>query len=471
MGMRAFAGEAYLWDMYIKSVHLENIRCIEQLDLAFEEGHEAGWHVLIGENGSGKTTVARAIALGLVPNPGANLLVSSWISLVRTNSEISQATFEFKRDLQADSFEDFAFYPEIGPPISVSLGDQEIVRGHYRIHGLSNSDREFDGAMMALNTSGLDELIEQRAKGTRPPWSPLAHLIFEHSQNGWFATGFGPVRRFKGEAWISGLERSTYRASTFASIFRDDASFTEVEPWLQKLYTQSLERKNQTLNHLRNFINHGNLLPNSVQLQKVTSDGVFFEDIDHTRVNLHDLSDGYRSVLSLTFELIRQLLRCYGEEKVFANVIKGEMNIPVPGVVIIDEVDAHLHPTWQTKIGQWFTRYFPKLQFIVTTHSPLVCRACGEHGKIFRLAAPGSQRESGEIIGVDRDRLVYGDILAAYETDAFGDKVEWGQEGRDLQKEYRDLAYKRRFGVELTEEETKQYERLKAIFKSHVEAD
>ena len=46
-----------------------------------------------------------------------------------------------------------------------------------------------------------------------------------------------------------------------------------------------------------------------------------------------------------------------------------------PGVVLIDEVDAHLHPTWQRRIGLWFREHFPKLQFIVSTHSPLICQA------------------------------------------------------------------------------------------------
>jgi len=47
-----------------------------------------------------------------------------------------------------------------------------------------------------------------------------------------------------------------------------------------------------------------------------------------------------------------------------------------PGIVIIDEVDAHLHPEWQRKIVELLRKRFPKIQFILTAHSPLVVAGC-----------------------------------------------------------------------------------------------
>jgi len=117
------------------------------------------------------------------------------------------------------------------------------------------------------------------------------------------------------------------------------------------------------------------------------------------------------------------------------------MMIDLPGVVLIDEIDAHLHPSWQTKIGQWFTRYFPKIQFIVSTHSPLICRAA-ENGSIWRLAAPGSDRPSEEITGTDRERLINGNILDAYGTEMFGANVSISEESNKKLNELADLNVK-----------------------------
>jgi predicted ATP-binding protein involved in virulence len=94
----------------------------------------------------------------------------------------------------------------------------------------------------------------------------------------------------------------------------------------------------------------------------------------------------------------------------------------LPGVVIIDEVDAHLHPPWQRRIGDWFCKFFPKLQFLVTTHSPLVCQAA-EKGSVWRLPTPGSDSPGGRVEGDELKRLIYGNVLEAYSTEIFGRDV------------------------------------------------
>jgi hypothetical protein len=132
------------------------------------------------------------------------------------------------------------------------------------------------------------------------------------------------------------------------------------------------------------------------------------------------LSDGYRSILSMTFELIRQLAATYGPKRVFHP--KDPTRVDVPGIVLIDEVDAHLHPTWQRKVGLWFRKHFPKMQFIVTTHSPLVCQAA-EVGTVWRLPRPGTDEEARQVVGVELDRLIFGNVLDAYGTGVFGEGI------------------------------------------------
>jgi hypothetical protein len=93
--------------------------------------------------------------------------------------------------------------------------------------------------------------------------------------------------------------------------------------------------------------------------------------------------------------------------------------IVVPGVVLVDEINAHLHPIWQHRVGHWFCTHFPMIQFIVTTYSPLVCQAA-EKGSIFRLPRPGSGESPAMVTGIQRERLLYGNVLDAYGTGAFG---------------------------------------------------
>jgi len=203
--------------------------------------------------------------------------------------------------------------------------------------------------------------------------------------------------------------------------------------WLRELKFKQLENTGlQTLNHILDFLNQSQLLPHGTQIEEVTSEGIFCRDGNHHRVALTELSDGYRSVLSMILELLRQLVRTYGSETVFQQLESGNTSIALPGVVIIDEIDAHLHPTWQTRIGEWFRKVFPQIQFIVTTHSPLICRAVAQGGSIWRLAAPGSTEASGKITGTEAERLIYGNVLDAYGTQAFGSRVTRSIHAHDM---------------------------------------
>jgi predicted ATP-binding protein involved in virulence len=63
---------------------------------------------------------------------------------------------------------------------------------------------------------------------------------------------------------------------------------------------------------------------------------------------------------------------------------------------------------------------FPSIQFIVTTHSPLICQAA-ERGSVWRLPVPGDDSAfSGRVKGKDLNRLIYGDVVEAYDTELFG---------------------------------------------------
>ena len=93
--------------------------------------------------------------------------------------------------------------------------------------------------------------------------------------------------------------------------------------------------------------------------------------------------------------------------------------IVAPGVVLIDEVDAHLHPNWQRDIGPWLCRLFPNVQFIVTTHSPFVCQQA-IRGSIWKLPTPGTDEKFRRVEGEELARLIYGDALDALESAAIG---------------------------------------------------
>jgi hypothetical protein len=441
--------------MYIEAVDIKNIRAIDSLKIKFAK--PAGWHVIIGDNGTGKSSVVRAIALALIGPEKAlalRLVWDDWLTAGQKMGHIKLMVSASEWDRTVDTKKASVKTSAIPVPVELTFSRE-------RIGG--SSDHFAKPHSTVILTSNIN------AK-TRPPrkeiWSDYA---------GWFSAAYGPFRRFTGgnPDWNK-VFYSSPKVCAHLSAFGEDVALTEALEWLRELDYQRLKQQEadnapsetgHTLEYIKRFINESGLLPHGATLDRIETEGPVFLDGNGNTIPVTQMSDGYRSVLSLTFELIRQLVRVYGATAVFQQLAKNRpdnLAIDLPGVVIVDEIDAHLHPAWQMRIGKWFLKCFPNIQFIVTTHSPLVCRAA-ENGSIYRLAAPGSDEKSGEVTGVERDRLIYGDILVAYATDAFGDNVTQSAEARDLLDRLIHLNRLDAYG-KLRKEQQPELKRLREIF-------
>jgi AAA15 family ATPase/GTPase len=444
--------------MYIKHLAIENLKSISKFEMDFPK--PAGWHVIIGDNGSGKTSLAQGIALGL-NGSDETVFKIDWNTFVKR--EENRFEVSFKLDLNELDFKSIFEDKETW---RFSVLRKKFDDSIYWGGRASNFPHQIDRWKHIQSLCNKDS-SEQKSLSDDEKKIISLELPKDDLNIGWFFAGFGPFRRFTGGEYDKNLEISNPRASAVISLFDEKYNLSEALNWLRELNYKRLEqdvKSESTLNNLIQFLNNGNLLPFGTKLTKVSSEGVFFTDGNGNEVEINQLSDGFRSILSLTFELIRLLIRFYDEEKVFKNFKKGDYSIDLSGVVIIDEIDAHLHPTWQTRVGQWFTKYFPALQFIVTTHSPLVCRAA-ENGSIWRLSAPGSAIPSGEITGADKDRLIYGNILDAYGTDIFGENLERSENGFTKLKRYSYLSQKAVYDPQhLSQEEKTELKMLQEIF-------
>ncbi len=435
--------------MYIKKVEITNIRAIEKFEMTFD--HPAGWHVLIGDNGFGKTTILRAIALALIGSEQAAGLRANWKDWVRKGEQQAEIALDIFYDLWN---EDHPYAGVYNQPSNSKTNDRRIaidtaIQGEFRNNIYIKYSEKDDSFKLENNE------VEKYKMGYPYNWDHLP---------GWLSTGFGPFRRFTGgsEEWNEVYKnKQLVKLSAHLTLFNESVALTETTGWLMKLKFQQLEGSSNFLDSIQELVNSPDFLPNETKLNEISSEGVTFIDKERSITSINQLSDGFRSILSLTFELLRQIIQRYEGNLIFSKIDGEHIKVIVPGVVLIDEIDAHLHPTWQTRIGQWFTKYFPNIQFIVTTHSPLVCRAC-ENGSIWRLASPGSEHTSGEITGTDRDRLIYGNVLDAYGTEVFGEDVSQSANAEAMLKELADLNVKSFKGT-ITDTDKRRMQDLKKI--------
>lgn len=148
------------------------------------------------------------------------------------------------------------------------------------------------------------------------------------------------------------------------NLFRHDIALADASQWIVEKYKsgeKSPEDKklfDWVGQSIKDLLELGNNEKLDVRDDKVV---ITYKGRNHS-VSLEDLSDGYKSVVSLTVDVVKTLL-------------SGKTTIDTAkGVVIIDEIGTHLHPKWRMRIVQSLRNVFPLVQFIVTTHDPLCLR-------------------------------------------------------------------------------------------------
>jgi hypothetical protein len=428
--------------MHISRIHIRNIRSIDDFEIKLGEDERPGWHVILGDNGAGKSSVIRSIALAAVGPSDSQALRQNWSNWL----QYGRPTGEIDVDFVADTL-DVSTIVKAGQSIPTQIQFELSSDATAALAPQSSGSR-----MVSPPTFSKDAINSQSIWGTN---------------SGWFSASFGPFRRFSGGEKGFELLSSYPKAAAHLSAFGEDVALTEALRWLKELHIRSLEKSGidtQLKDAIVEFVNGTGFLPHDAKIDEINSERVSLRDGDGHVVSIDQMSDGYRSILSLTFELLRQMVIQFGPTIVLANIDSSAGTINLPGVIAIDEIDAHLHPAWQKRIGEWFVTRFPRVQFFVTTHSPIICQAAVK-GSIWRLPTPGTLQETSRVTGDDLNRLIYGSILDAFGTQFFGIGVTRSEVSKEKLVELARLNRKSLSGQLPIQEQDKLSE-LRATFPS-----
>lgn len=358
--------------VYISKFSITNIKCFENASFTFpgKPGDHAGWHVLLGINGTGKSTLLQAMALSMLgPVSGARLLQQpgSWVRVGTQYGEVQAGLTTGQFDTT-----------NAGAPRKQPYDAHLLITG---AEPVSIEGTDYSLPQVTLFKNALGKSLNSGPHSNR---------------HGWFSAGYGPFRRLTGSGGEDdvGIQYGQGREARHLTLFRESAALTRCEKWLASLHSQSIDPaltdralSSARLAEARRIID--GLLPNGVRIDSVTALGVTFATRSGVKINLSQLSDGYRSFLALTMDLLRHILDS-DERGTVADTASGRASIDTEGVVLIDEADAHLHPTWQRDIGFLMVEVFPKIQFVVSTHSPFVAQAAKDGG-LFMVNAGANQ--------------------------------------------------------------------------------
>lgn len=330
--------------MYLEKVHLQNYKAIEELDIDLKPGV----NLLIGDNGAGKTSVLEGIAValgGMFVNVAGvstrNIIKDDVRMVIKPIGDSSTAIKYFEPALagcmlHVTDEQDFAW----------NRIKEEVSAKHTKI-----DDKRVCVWMKKL-TNDLDSIL------------PL--VSFQSAARAW--------RVKRGDFGTELKKKLDDRRCGYIGCLDSSMDVKSIQQWCIK---QELMMSNKgTVREYEMFKNIvASFMKDINELDEIPSiyyssqfEELVYKD-DKTEIPISKLSAGYQSLLWMIMDLAYRVCLLNPEL---------ESREQVTGIVLIDEIDLHLHPKWQWNVIEALRKTFAGVQFIIATHSPIVISAAKE---------------------------------------------------------------------------------------------
>lgn len=348
--------------MHIEKVTIENFRCFEHLEVKLNPDV----NVFVGNNGSGKSALLDAIAASLFPYLSNVQNFSEHKQLQQSIVKVKDFRVTKKEQIAGDI--SFNFSSTSFPDVKSKYEFRESTSGNTIVNPIIPNSTEFHQAIRREH--------DYFNRSSRPQ-IPLAVYYQGH-------------RSFAGIEDIKTLQnRSFDRFSSLNRSLDAAANFNDLAQWFFVRELQELRAAKQSgdinleledLKAVRSavaFLIHPS---SSVYFSQETSKAElkvkWTDEIGNEKdLLVNQLSAGYRNMLALVMDFARRLVQAN------PNI---EKPLSAEAVLLIDEIDLHLHPVWQQSVIPDLRRVFPNTQILVTTHSPEVVTTVEQH-QVFLL--------------------------------------------------------------------------------------
>lgn len=346
--MNAFRQNTDQFGVYLNKLYLKNVRCFKgnhEINLNDGNNNPIQWTVILGNNNVGKTTLLRSIVLfDFFPIKISFTIDSNFSIFYKYLSNDEDLLFIGRQILFQDNV--------VLVPIEESLFCGDLRNVNANLHKKEWKTLNTDWFENSKYKSSIGEVLHM-ANSTKVRNCPKFF-------------GYGTSRMMVDSQ--SPLQDSTQ------GLFDNKTLLLNVEEWLKELHfaaISKIEGAEKRYNQVKDVLCSG-LLPDvsDIRIQTIpdkSSYETFPEFLtSNDWVRMEDLGYGYQATLAWVADLAKRMFDTFPD---LPNPLHGSL------VVLVDEIDLHLHPEWQRKIIKYLSDLFPNVQFIVTAHSPLIIQS------------------------------------------------------------------------------------------------
>lgn len=365
--------------MYLKSITLKNFRCFSELEVCFPERLT----VIVGNNGAGKTTVLEAATIA------AGTLTSAMDGLTNYGIKKNDAHYKY---FEIGSVVDVQ--PQYPVEIKACGFVDEQPADWARVLTSAKSRGGFASAKKI--TQIADEYQKRLQSGDTTLILPIISYY-----------GTGRLWSQHKEKKNDIFEKNT-RNNGYVDSLDGAANDKLMMRWFQKMTIQQFQRLEQIPAYVavcnameKCFCSITKCQDAKIQYNLDTNEiDVLYVDKQNKKVRIpvSQLSDGYKCTISLIADIAYRMA-------ILNPQLLGKVLVETPGIVLIDEVDLHLHPAWQQRILGDLMDIFPKVQFIVSTHAPAVINSVKKESLVVLKEGQGFGA-SNETYGKDANTIL-----------------------------------------------------------------
>ena len=339
--------------MRIDRLHVENFRCFEDRAFTFDER----FTLLVGVNGAGKTALLDALA------GAAGAVLPEGAKPNRPPIQLHDVRRTYERAGETGFFKDH--YPA---GISAEGCVHGADRAWSRRRRTQQKGRTYDAGTADIRRAMADAMDSTHDTGN-------GKLPFI----GYYGTGrLGTGKRQAKERAIVPKAREP-RHSGYRNCFDLTPQERNTVAWVKRLALIEIQgnRSLETLAAVYGAITSCVAAAVSAVFD-FEEDDVVVEFTGGHRLPLRMLSAGQRAMAVMAADIARRCAQLNPH-------LDGRARLETPGIVLIDEIDQHLHPRWQRTVARDLREAFPRLQFVATTHSPFIIQSMTGLGRVINL--------------------------------------------------------------------------------------